>query len=140
MATGGSDHPPPPAVAADVDSFFTFEGHLQTPEPFAGPQGVGVAADGTIYIDAINDRIQIFDASGAFREIWGGPGDGDGQFSFHEEQGRYGGDIAFGKPTEPSMSPNRTMDASRRSRPMAHVQVTWPIAEAAGEVERSHRS
>jgi DNA-binding beta-propeller fold protein YncE len=41
---------------------------------------VAVAPDGTVYVlDAGNNRIQTFDASGTFLGTWGSPGSGEGQ-------------------------------------------------------------
>jgi uncharacterized protein (TIGR03663 family) len=46
-----------------------------------GPRGVAVAPDGSIYVvDQGNNRIEKFDADGAFLAKWGSKGNGDGQF------------------------------------------------------------
>lgn len=48
---------------------------------FAAPYDAEVASNGDIYVaDSGNDRIQIFDSSGSFKEILGSSGTGDGQF------------------------------------------------------------
>lgn len=49
---------------------------------FDTPQGVGVAADGTVYVvDSGNDRVERFDSAGTFLSTWGTNGAGPGQFS-----------------------------------------------------------
>ena len=85
-----------PAVAADADRLFSWAGTLETPEPFAGPEGIAVRANGEIFvIDSLNDRFQIFSADGTFQRTWGTMGADDGEFIFHEPDGFFIGDAVF---------------------------------------------
>jgi DNA-binding beta-propeller fold protein YncE len=55
---------------------------LTTPGDFGAPQGVAVDADGNIYVtDTLNDRVELFDADGAFISTFGKAGDGPGTFT-----------------------------------------------------------
>jgi sugar lactone lactonase YvrE len=74
----------------DADSFKLLRkigttGHkheLTTPGDFAKPTGLAVDADGNLYVcDTLNDRIEIFDADGAFVSTFGKVGDGPGYFA-----------------------------------------------------------
>lgn len=56
--------------------------YLTTPGDFGAPQGVAVDADGNVYVtDTLNDRVEIFDADGAFISTFGKAGDGPGYFA-----------------------------------------------------------
>ena len=47
----------------------------------SGPNGVGVASDGSVYVTDIgDDRIQKFTSEGVFISQWGTGGSGDGEF------------------------------------------------------------
>lgn len=64
--------------------------------PSSSPAGMAVGADGTLYvIDAMQDQIRLFDASGHPVATWGETGEEPGQFRFHGEGG-FWGDLAFG--------------------------------------------
>jgi len=55
---------------------------LTTPGDFAKPTGVAVDQEGNLYVaDTLNNRIEIFDADGAFIRAWGKNGDGPGYFA-----------------------------------------------------------
>lgn len=55
---------------------------LTTPGDFGAPQGVAVDGDGNVYVtDTLNDRVEIFDADGAFVSLFGKAGDGPGTFA-----------------------------------------------------------
>jgi len=55
---------------------------LSTPGDFAAPTNVAVDRDGNLYVsDTLNNRVQEFDADGAFIRAFGKQGDGPGQFS-----------------------------------------------------------
>jgi DNA-binding beta-propeller fold protein YncE len=55
---------------------------LTTPGDFAKPTGVAVDKEGNLYVaDTLNDRIEVFDADGAFLRTWGKNGDGPGYFA-----------------------------------------------------------
>jgi sugar lactone lactonase YvrE len=56
--------------------------HDQTdPGTFSLPEGVAVDNDGNVYVtDTFNDRVQIFDADGAFMSMFGKNGDGPADF------------------------------------------------------------
>src|SRR5215469_8445331 len=55
---------------------------LTTPGDFGAPQGVAVDKDGNVYVtDTMNDRVEIFDADGAFVSEFGKNGDGPGYFA-----------------------------------------------------------
>jgi len=55
---------------------------LTTPGDFSKPTNVAVDKDGNLYVsDTYNDRIEVFDAEGAFIREFGKNGDGPGQFA-----------------------------------------------------------
>lgn len=55
---------------------------LTTPGDFAAPQGVALDKDGNVYVtDTLNNRVEIFDADGAFISQFGKHGDGPGYFA-----------------------------------------------------------
>ncbi len=55
---------------------------LTTPGDFSKPAGVAVDAEGNLYVaDSLNNRIEIFDADGAFISTFGKAGDGPGYFA-----------------------------------------------------------
>jgi sugar lactone lactonase YvrE len=54
---------------------------LTTPGDFAMPSNVAVDKDGNLYVtDTLNNRVEIFDAEGAFIRAFGKAGDGPGYF------------------------------------------------------------
>jgi DNA-binding beta-propeller fold protein YncE len=61
------------------------------------PSDLAIDAEGRIWVvDASRGTIEIFAPDGTFLESWGGPGTGDGQFSFSGIHPYSFGDIAFG--------------------------------------------
>ena len=55
---------------------------LTSPGDFAAPTNVAVDKDGNLYVtDTLNDRVEVFDADGAFIRTWGKNGDGPGYFT-----------------------------------------------------------
>jgi|HubBroStandDraft_6_1064221.scaffolds.fasta_scaffold07064_7 DNA-binding beta-propeller fold protein YncE len=55
---------------------------LTSPGDFAKPTGVAVDKEGNLYVaDTLNNRIEVFDADGAFIRAWGKNGDGPGYFA-----------------------------------------------------------
>ena len=70
------------AFAEDPPVFFLKWGSLGDGNgQFYGPFGIAVDPLGNVYVtDTGNNRIQKFDASGAYRTQWGSYGSGDGQF------------------------------------------------------------
>ncbi|MDR3739282.1 MAG: 6-bladed beta-propeller [Terracidiphilus sp.] len=55
---------------------------LTSPGDFGAPQGAAVDADGNLYVtDTMNNRVEIFDADGAFISEFGKNGDGPGYFA-----------------------------------------------------------
>ena len=73
-----------PPVVPDTDFLFTFgslgsaNGQLNTPSDV----DVDSSNDNILVADTENDRIQIFDSSGAFIDTFGSLGSGNGQFDF----------------------------------------------------------
>jgi DNA-binding beta-propeller fold protein YncE len=55
---------------------------LTDPGDFAAPTNVAVDRDGNLYVtDTLNDRVEVFDAEGAFIRTFGKNGDGPGEFT-----------------------------------------------------------
>lgn len=55
---------------------------LTTPGDFSKPTNVAVDRKGNLYVtDTLNDRVEVFDAEGAFVREWGKNGDGPGDFA-----------------------------------------------------------
>ena len=55
---------------------------LTDPGEFAKPTNAAVDKDGNLYVtDTLNDRVEVFDADGAFIRAWGKNGDGAGNFA-----------------------------------------------------------
>ena len=55
---------------------------LTDPGDFAAPTNVAVDKDGNLYVaDTLNDRVEVFDAEGAFIRAFGKNGDGPGEFT-----------------------------------------------------------
>jgi DNA-binding beta-propeller fold protein YncE len=55
---------------------------LTAPGDLAKPTGLAVDKEGNLYVaDTMNDRIEVFDADGAFLRTWGKNGDGPGYFA-----------------------------------------------------------
>ena len=55
---------------------------LTSPGNFSLPTNVAVDKEGNVYVtDTLNDRVEIFDADGAFVSEFGTPGDGPGHFA-----------------------------------------------------------
>lgn len=87
VAIAGLAVSPPPAVAATNEGPTTFvrewgypgSGTPSTPQ-FASPGGIGVGADGDVYVGDGSGRIQRFSPSGTVLGSWGGVGSGPGRF------------------------------------------------------------
>ena len=55
---------------------------LTTPGDFSSPTNVAVDRDGNLFVtDTLNDRVEMFDADGAFVRAFGQNGDGPGDFA-----------------------------------------------------------
>lgn len=55
---------------------------LTDPGDFSKPTNVAVDKDGNLYVsDTLNDRVEVFDADGAFIRTWGKNGDAAGDFA-----------------------------------------------------------
>ncbi len=68
------------------------------PEELSKPASVTIAPDGMIWVaDGGNSRFQIFDPDGTFIELWGVPGEGEGEFNFirPNSSGDAFGSVAF---------------------------------------------
>lgn len=62
---------------------YTWGGFGTTPGAFDEPYDIAISPAGEVYVtDTRNNRIQVFDRSGAFRRQWGSMGPGNGQFVF----------------------------------------------------------
>jgi sugar lactone lactonase YvrE len=61
--------------------------------------GLGIDPEGNVWVsEAAKDRFQVIAPDGTFRETWGTPGSGDGEFEFLSTASGFGrayGDIAF---------------------------------------------
>jgi hypothetical protein len=64
-----------------------------------GAYGLGIDPEGNVWVAEGNtDRFQIIAPDGTYRETWGTPGSGEGQFEFLSTESAYGrayGDVAF---------------------------------------------
>jgi sugar lactone lactonase YvrE len=69
------------------------------PNRIAQPYGMGIDPEGNVWVsEAGKDRFQIIAPDGTYRETWGTPGSGDGEFEFLSTESPYGrayGDVAF---------------------------------------------
>ena len=64
--------------------------------PFNEPFQLAIAPDGNLWVaDGRNSRFQIFTPDGTFREVWGTPGSGEGEFNFIDLLGNPSGAVAF---------------------------------------------
>ena len=76
---------PRPAGAAELAPVFSLawgSGPGAGENQFNEPNAVAVDATGNLYVaDGVNDRIQVFDATGGHLAIWGGPGTAAGEFA-----------------------------------------------------------
>jgi len=72
------------ATSATAASFsFAFGSFGTGNGQFNSPRGIAVGSGGNIYVaDTNNNRVQIFDSSGAFQSTFGSFGTGNGQFNF----------------------------------------------------------
>src|SRR5215203_6144291 len=52
------------------------------PDPLVQPYGVGVDLDGNVWVADELDRFQVIAPDGTYRETWGTPGTGAGEFTF----------------------------------------------------------
>jgi hypothetical protein len=87
-------------VATPEASQFTFLWRSKGgPQAIEQAYGLGIDPDGNIWVaEGSNDRFQILAPDGTYRETWGTPGSGDGEFEFLSSASAYGrayGDIAF---------------------------------------------
>ncbi len=84
------------SLGPEAGDFLQWGGVLSTPEEFQGPEGIAIRPNGEIFVvDSRNDRIQIFSPNGEFDRIWPADGDASINFSFHEPDGFFFGDLAF---------------------------------------------
>jgi outer membrane protein assembly factor BamB/sugar lactone lactonase YvrE len=67
-------------------------------DPLRGPEGIAFNQDGSMYlVDALNDRIVVYDKSGALAKVIGRRGTGNGEFAFsNPDTGGFFGDLTFG--------------------------------------------
>jgi DNA-binding beta-propeller fold protein YncE len=90
-----SQHAMLPALAGTLERVWTSAGG----PPVNFPYGLGIDPQGNIWVsDADNDRFQILAQDGAFVEMWGTPGDGEGEFEFYSSHTDFAtsyGDVAF---------------------------------------------
>ena len=82
----------PEDASAPVDFVWRITG---APNKFGRPTSIAVDQQSNIYVvDTINHRLQKFDTSGNLIALWGGYGEGDGQFIFRVPGGYGEGDVA----------------------------------------------
>jgi sugar lactone lactonase YvrE len=69
------------------------------PDRISQAYGLGIDLEGNVWVaEGSRDRFQVIAPDGTYRETWGTPGSGDGEFEFLSTESPYGrpyGDIAF---------------------------------------------
>jgi tripartite motif-containing protein 71 len=116
------------------------------PDRLVQPYGVGVDLDGNVWVADEQDRFQIIAPDGTYRETWGTPGAGDGQFTLFNSNAVYSrayGDVAFdaagnfyvadtGNTRVQKFSPDRTFLLSWGNKGTGDGQFLTPSGIAVG--------
>lgn len=86
-----------PAAATDIGpARLLWETRGREDDPVVLPGDIDLDPDGRLWVtDGGNDRFLIFSLDGALIGAWGGPGTGDGEFSFRRDDGSNFSGIEF---------------------------------------------
>lgn len=76
---------------AGIPVEFVWRIRAATPDGLHKPMSIALDPQSNLYVlDAVNSRIRKYDPSGRLLTMWGGHGDGDGEFVFEAEGGIWG--------------------------------------------------
>jgi SMP-30/Gluconolactonase/LRE-like region len=87
-------------VATPEAGQFEFQWRFRgEPDPISQAYGLGIDSEGNVWVaEGSKDRFQVIAPDGTYRETWGTPGSGDGEFEFLSTASPFGrpyGDIDF---------------------------------------------
>lgn len=117
-------------IPSEVELVLSIQGD---PNTLNGPADLDVDEKGNVYIvDSLNNRLQIYDSSGAFLAMWGSSGEADGQFKFASPEGGDGlGGIALDREGNVFVADafNRRL---QRLDPSGQFVTTWSALNSEG--------